>query len=77
MKIDKKALDRLAGLPDDRLWRTIMSLGASGGFDLSGVRVDPAQLDKIRSALGAMTDEDVLRAVQILDSCKNNPDIRP
>lgn len=70
MKIDKKAVDMLSSLPDDSLWRVICSLGASSGLDLSGVSVTPAQLDKVRTALGSLTDDDISRAVEILDKFK-------
>lgn len=67
MKIDKKAVDMLSSLPDDSLWRVICSLGASSGLDLSGVSVTPEQLNKVRLALGSLTDEDISHAVNILD----------
>ena len=49
----------------------ILSLGASKGLDLSSVRVSSAELDKIRAALTQMTDEDIVRAMEILDACKD------
>ncbi len=71
MRIDKKTVDKIAGMPDDRLWKMILSLGASKGLDLSSVRVSSAELDKIRAALTQMTDEDIVRAMEILDACKD------
>ena len=71
MRIDKKTVDKIAGMPDDRLWKMILSLGASKGLDLSSVRVSSAELDKIRAALTQMTDEDIIRAMEILDACKD------
>ena len=71
MRIDKKTVDKNAGMPDDRLWKMILSLGASKGLDLSSVRVSSAELDKIRAALTQMTDEDIVRAMEILDACKD------
>ena len=71
MKIDKKTVDMLSTLPDDALWRVICSLCAGNGLDLSGVKVTGVELDKVRSALCSLTDDDIARAVEILDNFKN------
>ena len=71
MKIDKKSVDMLSTLPDDALWRVICSLCAGNGLDLSEVKVTGADLDKVRSALCSLTDDDIARAVEILDNFKN------
>ncbi|MBS5724614.1 MAG: hypothetical protein KHW59_02405 [Clostridiales bacterium] len=71
MRIDKRTVDKIAGMPDDRLWKMILSLGASKGIDLSSIKVSPAELDKIRAALTQMTDEDIVRAMEILEACKD------
>ena len=63
MKIDKKTVDMLSTL--------ICSLCAGNGLDLSEVKVTGADLDKVRSALCSLTDDDIARAVEILDSFKN------
>ncbi len=71
MKIDKKTVDKIAGMPDDRLWKMILSLGASKGIDLSSIKVSSLEMDKIRTAMTQMTDEDIVRAMEILDACKD------
>lgn len=71
MKIDKRTVDKIAGMPDDRLWKMILSLGASKGIDLSSIKVSSTELDKIRTAMTQMTDEDIVRAMEILESCKD------
>ena len=48
-----------------------MSLCAGNGLDLSEVKVTGADLDKVRSALRSLTDDDIARAVEILDNFKN------
>lgn len=70
MRIDKKALDMLSGLPDDSLWKMVCSIGASNGLDLSGMNVSSKDMQKLRSALGQVTDEDIGRALEIINSCK-------
>ena len=71
MRIDKKTVDTIAGMPDDRLWKMILSLGASKGIDLSSIKISSVEMDKIRTAMTQMTDEDIVRAMEIIDACKN------
>ncbi len=71
MKIDKRTVDKIAGMPDDTLWKMILSLGASKGIDLSSIKVSSVEMDKIRAAMTQMTDEDIARAIEILDACKD------
>ena len=70
MKIDKKTLDMLSSLPDDSLWKMIVTIGNASGIDLSRVRVRPEELQKLRYAMGSLTDEDIGRASEILNSAK-------
>ncbi len=70
MKIDKKTLDMLSALPDDSLWKMICAIGAQSGIDLSGVKVQPEDISKLRSAMGTLTDNDISRALQILENVK-------
>lgn len=71
MKIDKATVDRLLRQNDDQLWRTIQLIASSGGVNLSGVN-RPKDLSKLRSALSNMTDGDIKRATEIIESYKRN-----
>lgn len=71
MKLDKDKLSQIAALPDESLWQIIRALGISSGIDLSSVNVTSAQIAKIRSALGIMTDDDISRATEIISAAKN------
>lgn len=70
MKINKNTVDKISSLSDDKLWRVICSLGNSSGIDLSTVKVTPAELDKVRLAMSQLTDDDIVRATEIISSCK-------
>jgi len=70
MKIDKKTLDMLSSLPDDSLWKMICTLASASGIDLSDVKATHGDLELLRSAMGQMTDGDISRAVDILNSVK-------
>ena len=69
MKIDKSTVDKLLRQNDDQLWRTVQMIAAQGGVNLSGV-TRPRDLSKLRSALSTMTDGDIRRAMEIVDSYK-------
>ncbi len=71
MKIDKATVDRLMKQSDDQLWRTIQMIAAQNGLNLSGVK-RPQDLSKLRSALSNMTDGDIKRATEIIESYKRN-----
>lgn len=72
MKIDKKTLDMLSALPDESLWKMICAIGSQSGFDLSKVRIKEGEMDKLRTAMSTLTDEDIDRASEILNSCKTD-----
>ena len=69
MKIDKATVDRLLKQNDEQLWRTVQMIAAQGGVNLAGVK-RPADLSKLRSALSSMTDGDIKRATEIVESYK-------
>lgn len=71
MKIDKATVDKLLGQSDDQLWKTVQMIAAAGGVNLTGVK-RPSDLSKLRSALSSMTDGDIKRATEILESYKKN-----
>ncbi len=69
MKIDKNTVDRLLRQNDDQLWRTVQMIAAQGGVNLAGVS-RPRDMTKLRSALSTLTDGDIKRAMEIVDSYK-------
>lgn len=71
MKIDKATVDRLLKQNDEQLWRTVQMIATSGGVNLSGVS-RPKDLSKLRAALSGLTDGDIKRATEILESYKRN-----
>ena len=70
MKINKNTVDKISSLSDDKLWHVICALGSSSGIDLSTVKVTPTELDKVRLAMSKLTDDDIGRATEIINSCK-------
>ncbi len=71
MKIDKATVDRLLKQNDEQLWRTVQMIATAGGVNLAGVN-RPKDLSGLRSALSGLTDGDIKRATEIIDSYKRN-----
>ena len=61
----------ITSLPDEALRRVIQTIAASSGFDLSGINVSSAELEKLRRVLREMDDADLVRATEILKNSKN------
>ncbi len=70
MKLDKNTIDMITRMSDENLWRIICALGVSSGIDLSGVTVGPKEMQNVRKALSQMTDDDISRAIEIVENCK-------
>ncbi len=51
MKINKDELARLAALPDDELWNTIVAMGRSHGFELPQKTPPHGELERLRCAV--------------------------
>ena len=51
MKIDNEKLAALAALPDDELWKTVLTIAKSHGFNLPEKTPPHAELQKLRSTV--------------------------
>lgn len=71
VKIDKKTIDMLCRMPDDKLWGTVKMIASSAGVDLSSKRMSPRDMQKLRYTLGTLTDGDISRATEIIKTYKN------
>ena len=71
MTLDKKTLDKLLSLDDDRLISIIRVIAAESGVDLGNFNISPSDLTGIRAALSVATDSDIQRAGELLKNYKN------
>ena len=62
MKIDKKTLDMLSSLPDDKLWQVLNVIASSSGISLVAPPNDKEQIARLREAMGSVTENDLDRA---------------
>ncbi len=68
MKLDKNTLDMLGKLNDDALWMMIKTVAASSGLKIGD---QPADMNKLRSLLSTLTEDDLTRAAELLSNYKN------
>ena len=59
--INRKSIDKLLEMPDDRLMTMLKLLLGSTGVDVSGKKFDESTIRKIRAVLEEVTDEDLER----------------
>ena len=70
MKIDEKTINMILKFNDDKLWQTLQYAASKSGTDALKNMKRPADMSKIRSALSSVTNEDILRAMEILKGGK-------
>jgi len=59
--INKKSIDKLLEMPDDRFLAMMKLLLGSTGVDISDRKFDEKNVRKIRAVLKEVTDEDLIR----------------
>lgn len=71
MMLDKRAVDMLLTLDNQRLALVIKKLMADAGVDPSSINLGEKELSGIRAALSGATNEDLSRAAELIQSYKN------
>ncbi|MBO5110755.1 MAG: hypothetical protein J6D21_08560 [Clostridia bacterium] len=66
MKIDKKTIDLLLAMDDDRLWQTICAVAAASGVKGIAAMQRPKDLSRLRAILSSMTEADLTRALELI-----------
>ena len=70
MKLDKKTVDMLSSLPDDKLWQIFCVVGSSAGIRIPDKIPDERRMAGLRAALCELSDTDLVRAAQIIEIYK-------
>ena len=71
MKIDKKIIDNMLALPDEKLWQMLKVLMAANGTNVSDKTMNPASMRKLRAVLSAVTEYDIERVTTLMDLYKS------
>ena len=70
MKIDKKTLDMLSTLPDDKLWQMISVIASTSGIRLPSSKPDEKTMAGLRCAVSNLSDGDIDRATELFSKYK-------
>ena len=70
MKLDKKSLDMLASLPDEKLWQMVSVIASASGIRLPKDRPDEKTMAGLRCAVSELSDGDIDRAAKLFDKYK-------
>ncbi len=70
MKIDKKTIDALMNLSDDKLAQMVRVIAATSGNPLGEGKPDAAAIKGLRSLFKEVTDGDIERATKLIDVYK-------
>lgn len=72
MKIDKKTIESLCRMSDDKLWGALRLFASSAGVNISQRRMNPGEMQKLRRTLMSLTDNDISRVVEIIQTYKGS-----
>ena len=70
MKIDKKTIDMLASMPDDKLWQMLSVIASASGVRLPADRPDSKTMSGLRHAVTELSDTDISRATELFSKYK-------
>ncbi|MBQ7669771.1 MAG: hypothetical protein IJS45_03510 [Clostridia bacterium] len=70
MKFDRKKVEMLTSMSDERMWSTVKLFASANGVDLSRKRVTARDLTNLRRMLRSLTDDDLRRVGELADVFK-------
>lgn len=70
MKLDKKMIDQMLALPDDKLWQMFQLISMGTGMKMGDKAPDSAGMRKLRAVMEDITDADIGRVMELLDLYK-------
>ncbi len=71
LKFDRKTVDMLAGMPDEKLGALAALLAASKGLTREG-GIKPDSARRLKEVMKNLSDEDVERINELIEIYKNN-----
>ncbi len=71
MTLDKKTIDLILMMNDEQLSQVIRGLAANSGIDPNTLNIGPAEIRGIRTALSNATDNDIKRALELINDYKS------
>lgn len=74
MKLDRKTVEMLKTLPDDKLWQMIRIASQTVGISVSDKMPEPEKMTQIRDALDGLSGGDIERALRLIETYKGGED---
>ena len=71
MKLEKKMIDQMLALPDDKLWQMFQLLARGSGLKIGDRVPEGAGMRKLRAVLEAVTDADIGRVIELIELYKD------
>lgn len=71
MVFNKKTIEKMLEMPDDRLLAMLKIVLGSAGIDLGKKSPDAKTVKKIRALLSEITDEDIARVTYLAERYRN------
>ena len=68
--INKKNIDKMLEMPDERLWTMFKLVLSGAGVNLGGGEMNPKTVRKLRALLREVTDNDIERVLYLADIYK-------
>jgi hypothetical protein len=68
--INKKNIDKMLEMPDERLWAMLKLVLGGAGVNLGSGEMNPKTVRKLRALLGEVTDNDIERVLYLADIYK-------
>ncbi len=70
MKLDRNMLDQMLKLPDDELWRQVVSIAKTHGFTLSDKTPQHEELERLRGIARDGMNINPITAMKLLNKYK-------
>lgn len=68
--INKATINKMLEMPDDKLVSMLKFVMSASGIDMGDKRLDESTVRKLRGVLREVTDEDIARAMFLIDRYK-------
>lgn len=68
--INKATINKMLEMPDDKLAAMLKIVLSTSGIDTGGKKPDEKTVRKLRSVLAEITDDDIERAMYLIDRYK-------
>ncbi len=70
MKLDRKRVETLTSMNDEKFWNTVKFFASANSIDVSKKRVTPRDIQSMKRMLSSLTDPDLARIGELISIYK-------